>query len=47
MTDQTASKRPNILIIMADQLAPQFTGTYGHPVVKTPNMDALAAWDTL
>ena len=35
--------RPNIVLIMADQLAPQFTGTYGHPVVKTPNMDALAA----
>ena len=28
---------------MADQLAPQFTGTYGHPIVQTPNLDALAA----
>ena len=27
---------------MADQLAPQFTSTYGHPIVKTPNIDALA-----
>lgn len=35
--------QPNILLIMADQLAPQFTGTYGHPVVKTPHMDRLAA----
>ena len=35
--------QPNILLIMADQLAPQFTGTYGHPVVKTPHLDALAA----
>ncbi len=34
--------RPNIVLIMADQLAPQFTGAYGHPVVKTPHMDALA-----
>lgn len=33
---------PNIVLIMADQLAPQFTGTYGHPLVKTPHMDALA-----
>jgi len=32
----------NILIVMADQLAPHFTGTYGHPVVQTPNLDALA-----
>jgi len=35
-------KRPNIVLIMADQLAPHFTGAYGHPVVKTPHMDALA-----
>ena len=34
--------RPNIVLIMADQLAPQFTGAYGHPIVKTPHMDALA-----
>lgn len=34
--------QPNILLIMADQLAPQFTGTYGHPLVKTPHMDAVA-----
>ncbi|MFK7939983.1 MAG: choline-sulfatase [Roseovarius sp.] len=35
--------RPNILVIMADQLAPHFTGAYGHRVAKTPNLDALAA----
>ena len=33
---------PNILMVMADQLAPHFTSTYGHEVVKTPNLDALA-----
>ena len=38
--------RPNIVLIMADQLAPQFTGAYGHPLVKTPHMDALAARGT-
>ncbi len=27
---------------MADQLAPHFTSTYGHPVVQTPHLDALA-----
>ena len=37
------SKQPNIVLIMADQLAPHFTGAYGHQVVKTPNIDALAA----
>ncbi len=36
-------KTPNILMVMADQLAPHFTGTYGHPVVQTPSMDSLAA----
>ena len=35
--------RPNILLIMADQLAPHFTGAYGHPVVKTPHLERLAA----
>lgn len=35
--------RPNILVIMADQLAPHFTGTYGHRSAKTPHLDALAA----
>lgn len=37
---------PNIVLIMADQLAPQFTGTYDHPLVKTPYMDALATRGT-
>jgi len=36
-------QQPNIVVIMADQLAPQFCGVYGHPLVKTPHMDALAA----
>ena len=36
-------RRPNILVVMADQLAPHFVGAYGHPVAKTPHIDALAA----
>ncbi len=35
--------RPNIVVVMADQLAPHWTGAYGHPVARTPHMDALAA----
>ncbi|MEM1237049.1 MAG: choline-sulfatase [Pseudomonadota bacterium] len=35
--------QPNIVIIMADQLAPHFTGTYGMAEAITPNMDTLAA----
>ncbi len=34
--------RPDILLVMADQLAPHFTSTYGHPLVKTPHLDSLA-----
>ncbi|MBN1402372.1 MAG: choline-sulfatase [Anaerolineae bacterium] len=33
--------RPNILLIMADQMTPFLTGAYGHPVVMTPNLDRL------
>ena len=35
-------ERPNILLIMADQLVPFLTGAYGHPIVQTPNLDRLA-----
>lgn len=32
----------NILFIMADQLRWDYLGCYGHPSLKTPNIDALA-----
>ncbi|MEO3413677.1 choline-sulfatase [Roseovarius sp. CAU 1744] len=35
--------RPNIVLVMADQLAPHWTGAYGHKVARTPHMDALSA----
>lgn len=35
-------KRPNIVIITTDQHAPTCFGYAGHPMVKTPNFDALA-----
>ncbi len=38
-----AVARPNILIIYVDDLGYGDTGVYGHPVVKTPNIDRLAA----
>lgn len=37
------NKRPNILYIMFDQLAPQFLPSYGHKVVQAPNLSRLAA----
>jgi len=39
---QTSARRPNVLLIMADDLNDDM-GTYGHPMVKTPNLDRLAA----
>jgi choline-sulfatase len=37
------SQSPNVLLVMADQLVPFLTGAYGHTVVRTPNLDRLAA----
>ncbi|MDQ3700850.1 MAG: sulfatase-like hydrolase/transferase [Chloroflexota bacterium] len=40
---KVAGSRPNILVIMADEHAPQFSGFGGHPLVRTPHLDRLAA----
>ncbi len=37
------NKRPNILLLMSDQHNAKCAGFAGHEVVKTPNLDALAA----
>ncbi|HWT79953.1 MAG TPA: sulfatase-like hydrolase/transferase [Candidatus Acidoferrum sp.] len=36
----------NVLFILSDQHSRRVTGCYGNPVVKTPNLDALAAQGT-
>ena len=33
--------RPNILLVMADQVVPFLTGPYGDPAVQTPTLDRL------
>jgi choline-sulfatase len=35
--------KPNILFVMADQLAAQFLPFHGHPLVQTPHLSRLAA----
>jgi arylsulfatase A-like enzyme len=41
-----SANRPNFLIITTDQHNPTHFGYAGHPVVQTPNIDALAAQST-
>jgi arylsulfatase A-like enzyme len=40
--DEKASK-PNVIILFADDLGYGDLGSYGHPYIRTPNLDALAA----
>lgn len=42
----TEQRRPNIVILTADQFNPTCTGYAGHPLVRTPNLDRLAAGAT-
>lgn len=39
-------RKPNFLLIVTDQQRADWLGCYGHPVVKTPNIDRLAARGT-
>jgi choline-sulfatase len=41
-----AEQRPNVLLMMADDLAATL-GCYGHPAAKTPHLDALAGKGTM
>lgn len=40
-------KRPNFLFIITDQQRADWLGCYGHSVLKTPNIDSIAARGTL
>ena len=42
-----ASKQPNILFILADDLGWGDLGCYGNPAIKTPHLDRLAKQGTL
>jgi arylsulfatase A-like enzyme len=36
-------RRPNLILYMADELRAESIACYGHPLVKTPNIDRLAS----
>ena len=40
------SKKPNILVVISDEHRKDAMGCAGHPFVKTPHLDALAARGT-
>ena len=40
-------KRPNFILFITDQQRADFLGCYGHPVLKTPNIDRIAERGTV
>ncbi len=41
--DDRKADRPNFLFIITDQQRADWIGCYGHPLIKTPHIDAIAA----
>ena len=46
-TDDDATRRPNVLFVICDQLRADHVGFGGNRIVQTPNLDALAARGTV
>src|SRR5262245_30544908 len=42
----SSSRRPNFLLFITDQHRADFLGCYGHPVLRTPHIDSIAARGT-
>ena len=43
---RSAVMRPNFLLVITDQHRADYLGCYGHPVLRTPHIDAIAARGT-
>jgi len=41
-TDGVIDNRPNLVLIIADDMAWNDSGAYGHPSIQTPNIDRMA-----
>lgn len=44
---QNNKQKPNIILCMADDMGRGDTGYYGHPTLKTPNLDAMSQSNVL
>ena len=47
MTSATPPEQPNVLFVICDQLRADHLGFAGNPVVRTPNIDTIAAGGTV
>ena len=47
VADNDAAGRPNVIVILADDMRVGYTGHEGHPIIDTPNIDRLAEGGTV
>ena len=41
-TEKTKTSKPNFIVILADDMGYGDMGAFGHPTIKTPNLDKMA-----